>query len=259
VSPARRGDGRASAGGRGSAGSDHARLATRAEVMKLARLLGHPAEEFHYLEHLAAADLRALRELATERLFDPAGTPLGRLAAASRLLPTAPIAAIAEHAFGPVLVGRIAGLIDPERAADVAARLPTGFLAEVAVHLDPRRAADVLARMPAQRIADVARELVARGEDVTLGRFVGHLPDEHLALSLRVMDDLTVVRVAFVLEDPGSLDRVLGLIAPGRLETLLDAAAGTDVWPDALELFATAREPLRSRVLGARAAGAASK
>lgn len=234
------------------------RLAARAEVMKLARLLGVSVDELHYLESVAAGEVRALRELATTRLFDPSGTPLGKLAAASRLLPTAAVATIAEHAFGPVLVGRIAGLIDPDRAADVAARLPTPFLAEVAVHLDPRRAADVLARMPPQRIAEVARELTAADEHVTLGRFVGHLGDDAIALSLREMDDLTIVRVAFVLEDPATMDRVLALLEPRRLAALLDAAVGTELWPDALELYATAGEPWGGRVLGPRSPEAAA-
>jgi hypothetical protein len=153
-----------------------------------------------------------------------------------------------------VLAARIAGLLDPGRAADVAAKLPTGFLAEVAVHLDPRRAAEVLRRMPPARIAEVARELVTAGEHVTLGRFVGHLPDEAIVLALREMDDLTVLRVAFVLEDMGQIDRVVALLDSQRLSRLLDAAAGTELWPDALELFAGAPEPLRSAVLGSRSA-----
>ncbi len=230
----------------------HSRLTVRAEIMKLARLLDVELEHLHYLEQVGAADVRRLREQVTEHLFDARGTPLGKLAAAGRLLPAGAIASIGEHAFGPVLSARIAGLLEPGRAAEVASKLPTPFLADVAVHLDPRRAAELLARIPPQRIADVARELVAAEEHVTLGRFVGHLPDASIALALREMDDLTVVRVAFVLEDPLTLDRVLGLLEPARLEGLLDAAVGTELWPDVLELFGQAREPARSRVLGSR-------
>lgn len=214
------------------------RLAIRAEVMKLARLLGTDADELRYLEAVPAGDLRELRDQVIEMLFDSGGGALGRLAAASRLLPVGVIAAIGEQAFGPVLSARMAGLLEPSRAAEVATRLPTAFLAEVAVHIDPRRAAGLLARIPPERIAEVARELVAAGEHVTLGRFVGHLSDRAISLALAEMDDLTVVRVAFVLEEPASVDGVLGLIDEARLERILEAARGTEMWPDALELLA---------------------
>ena len=231
--------------------------ATRAELMKLARLLDTEVEEIAYLAEAEVAQLRALREQVTEVVFDSGGVALGRLAGASRLLPTGVIAAIAEHAFGPMLAARIAGLLEPGRAADVAAKLPTPFLAQVAPHLDPRRAADVLARIPAERIAEVAAELIAAQEFVTLGRFVGHLPDEAIALAVRAMDDFTALSVAFVLEERSGLERVLSLMDPPRLERLLDAAVGTELWPEVLELLAEVPEPLRARVLGSRTAGPA--
>lgn len=231
----------------------HARFAARAEVMKLARMLGTEPAELDYLERVPAEDLRELREQVTSVFFDSdGGGALGRLAAASRVLPVAVIARMAEGAFGPVLAARIAGLLEPGRAAEVAARLPTPFLAEVAVHLDPRRATAVLAHMPPERIAEVAGMLVAQEEHVTLGRFVGHLSDRAITLALREMDDLTVLRVAFVLEDFSSIDRVLGLIDQARLDALVDAAAGTELWPDALELLDAVGEPQRTRVLGSR-------
>jgi len=233
------------------------RSATRAELMKLARLLDVEIDDLRYLEDVGPAPLRALREQVTEVVFDSGGPALRRLAGASRLLPTGAIAAIAEHAFGPVLAARIAGLLDPDRAADVAGKLPTPFLAQVAVHLDPRRAVDVLARIPAQRIAEVARVLIAAQEHVTLGRFVGHLPDEPLALSVAAMDDLTLLTVAFVIEDPSGMDRVLALMDTERLDGLLDAAIGTELWPEVLELPGAVPEPTRTRVLGSRAAGPA--
>jgi hypothetical protein len=229
--------------------------ATRAELMKLARLLDVDLDGLDYLQDVSAEQLRTLRELVTKVIFDSGSPALGRLAAASRLLPTSAIAAIAQHAFGPVLAARIAGLLDPGRAADVAAKLPTPFLAEVAVHLDPRRAVDVLARIPAQRIAEVAGALIASHEHVTLGRFVGHLPDEATTLAVRAMDDMTVLLVAFVLEERDGVDRVLALMDRDRLGGLLDAAIGTELWPEVLELLHDVREPLRSRVLGSRVAG----
>lgn len=232
--------------------------ASRAELMKLARLLDVEVDDIRYLEQVAPAQLRALREQVTDVVFAAGATALGRLAAASRLLPTGVIAAIAQHAFGPVLAARIAGLLEPGRAAEVAAKLPTPFLAQVAVHLDPRRAVEVLARIPAPRIAEVARELVMAREHVTLGRFVGHLPDEALVLSVAAMDDLTVLTVAFVIEETSGVGRVVALMEPARCDGLLDAAVGTELWPDVLGLLDDLPGDLRRRVRGSRAAGSAA-
>src|SRR5436305_8288287 len=120
-------------------------LAVKAEILKLARVLGYDAAELGYLNEASAEDIRQLREQVTDMLFTAHGHTLGRMAAASRLLPIGVLALIAERAFGPMLAARMAGMIEPSRAVEIAAKLPPGFLADVAVELDPRRASDVIA------------------------------------------------------------------------------------------------------------------
>ena len=120
-------------------------LQSHAEVMKLARLLDREPDQLAYLERLSPADLRALRDSVTETLYDAHGGALGRLAAASRLLPSGLTATIGQRAFGPLLSARLAGLLDTDKAVDVATKLPPPFLADVAVELDPRRASDLIA------------------------------------------------------------------------------------------------------------------
>ena len=88
-------------------------LRSRAEVLKLARLLRRQPEQLVYLEHVAHDDLRALREQVTDMLFAAHDATLRRLAASSKLLPVGLVAMLAQHAFGPVLSARIAGLLDP--------------------------------------------------------------------------------------------------------------------------------------------------
>jgi hypothetical protein len=119
-------------------------LQAHAEVMKLARLLGREPDELAYLERLAPDDLRTLRDSVTETLYDAHGSALSRLAAASRLLPASLTATIGQRAFGPLLSARLAGMLDTDRAVDVAGKLPAPFLADVAVELDPRRASDLI-------------------------------------------------------------------------------------------------------------------
>jgi hypothetical protein len=212
-------------------------VSSRAEILKLARLLQRDPDTLAYLEDVPESDLRALRELATERLFSAHGAALSRLAAASKLLPTGLVATIGERAFGPLLCARVAGLLEPSRAVDVAAKLPTPFLADVAVELDPRRAHDVIGRMPAARVAEVAGELAARGEYVTLGRFVGHVTTEALNATLGRLSDEAVLRTAFVLEDKDGLDELVGLLGAERMTRLLEAATSPDLADEARDLL----------------------
>jgi hypothetical protein len=144
-------------------------LQSRAEILKLARLLHCPPERMSYLEGVPPGDIRVLREQVTDMLFSADDATLRRLAAASRLLPVSLVAMMGERAFGPVLSARIAGLLEPARAVDVAAKLPVPFLADVAAELDPRRATAVIAGIGPEQVAAVTRELAGRGEFVTMG------------------------------------------------------------------------------------------
>src|SRR3954449_5433484 len=107
------------------------RLVARAETMKLAQLLGADAGDLEYLHKCAPKDLAALRVQATDILFDGEAVALKRAADASGVLPLSVIVTIAEKGLGPLLCGRLAGLLPPNRAKDVAVRLKPEFLAEV--------------------------------------------------------------------------------------------------------------------------------
>lgn len=209
----------------------------RAEILKLARLLEREPDELAYLEAVPLEDLQALREQTTEVMWQANGAALGRLAAASKLLPSGLTATISERAFGPLLSARMAGLLEPERAVDVATKLPIPFLADVAILLDPRRASALIALIPPAQTADVTRELVRRGEYVTLGRFVGHLGDEAITAAVAVMDDATLLRVGFVLEDKDRLEWLIELLPAERLGRIVEAAAEHGLWLEALDLL----------------------
>lgn len=186
---------------------------TEAEILKLARLLSLAPGELSYLERVPPEDLRILREQITETLFSAHEAVLRRLAVASRLLPVGLVASLGQGTFGPMLSARIAGLLEPERAVEIAQQMSAEFLAEVAIELDPRRASAVIAGISPGRILEITRELARREEYVTMGRFVSHLSDDALAAALTALDDESLAQTAFVLED-GDQD--------GRLERLLE-------------------------------------
>lgn len=212
-------------------------LEVRAEILKLARLLGREPASLSYLERVAADDLRRLREQVTEALFNSHLGTLRRLAAASRLLPVAVVAQMGERVFGPLLSARIAGLLEPDRAVEMAARLPVGFLADVAIELDPRRASDVIARIPPDQVAAVTAELAARHEYVTMGRFVGHMPEASTRAALTELDAGAVLQVALVLENKDGLDRLAELLGDERIDEMISTADDAGLGEEALELL----------------------
>lgn len=212
-------------------------MRSRAEVIKLARLLRREPEQLAYLERLDPPDIKLLREQVTDMLFEAHDATLQRLAAASRLLPVGLVAMLAQHAFGAMLSARVSGLLDPERAEEIAARLPAEFLADIAVELDPRRASDVIARIPVAQIVEVTRELTRRGEYVTMGRFVGHLGNDALRASVAENDDVTLLRTAFVLEERDRLDALADMVGEERIAGLTEVAERDGLWAEAIDLL----------------------
>jgi hypothetical protein len=225
--------------------ADPGSVAAKGEVLKLARLLRRDPSALEYLERVDPDELRQLREQVTKMLFSAHAGALGRLATASRLLPVGVISSIAQRALGPVITARIAGMLEPARAVEVAAKLPGPFLADVAAEIDPRRAGEVIALIPPDQIVEVTAELVRRGEHVTIGRFVGRLgPGARLA-ALEVIDSTSLVQVAFVVEDEGGLHQLFDDIPVARRSELIEAAAGAGIPAELLQLVARLPEPLR--------------
>jgi hypothetical protein len=212
--------------------------AARGEILKLARVLGVEPGRLEYLARVDADDLQAFREQVTDTLFDANIAALQRMAMAARLLPGGILAKIAEKVFGPLLCARIAGLVDVSRGVDVAKRLSPRFLAEVAADLDPRRASAIITRIPLETVLEVAAELARREDWITLGRFVGHLPDPTVRRALEEIDDPGLLRIAFVLDDKNRIDHVVGLLPAHRLGRLITTAAtDEDLWTPALDLL----------------------
>jgi hypothetical protein len=228
-------------------------LEGHAEVMKLARLLDTPPERLAYLERLDPADVRELRERATVRLYDR-DRRLGRVALASRIPPAPVTAWIAQHLFGALLCARITGLLATRHAVDLAGRMPPAFLADLAVELDPRRARDIIFALPAALIANVAAILERRDEHIAMGRFVGHMTDAALQASFEVLDDASLLRISYFVEEKDQLDHVVGLLDVERVRGSIRAATEEDLWPQGLDLL-TRVTPRRAGWLADLAAG----
>lgn len=214
----------------------------RAEILRLARLLRKQPAELAFLLEVDDADLRVFRDQVTESLFDAHSGVIRRLGSASKLLPNPIIAKIGASVFGPLLCARIAGEIEPAKASDVARRLPVEFLADVAVELDPRRVDRIIPQIPTDTIVAVAVVLAERADWITLGRFVGHLPEEKIAACLNRLDDVHLLRTAFAVDDVSAVATVIDLISSERLTSLLVAASQEQLWPTLLGIAERLRD-----------------
>ncbi|MGQ0838848.1 hypothetical protein [Actinokineospora sp.] len=211
----------------------------RAEIVRLARLLGDEPERFHYLADLPEADLRRVRAQATDVLFGSNLALFERIAAASKLVPAAITASIAQRAFGPLLCARVASVLEPDRALDIAGRLPVTFLADVAAELDPRRVGGVLARLRPAQIVPVGEELVRRADFVTMGRFVGALPEASLRATVAALAEEALLRTAVFSENDERFPALFAMITDDRLPAVIAAVVtADDLARDVLPLLA---------------------
>lgn len=226
----------------------------RVEILRLARLVGAEPADLSYLENVAPQDLRDLREQVTVAMFEADRQLLQRIASATRVIPAKLAAVIGERAFGPLLCARLTGLLEPSRAVEIAARLSTEFLADLAVELDPRRASRVIAEIPPEQIAEITRELAEREQFVAMGGFVGHLSEAALRAAVDAFDDNTLLQTAYVVDAKGNLAALIGLLPEERLETIIRSAAELDLWAEALDVLGHVTERQRGQ-LGDLAAG----
>jgi hypothetical protein len=218
------------------------------EIVKLARLLRTDPDEIAYLRGVDWQDIRDVREQASATMFDADRQQLQRVASATKLVPSKVTATIGEKAFGPLLAARVTGLLEPSRAVDIAAHLPTPFLAEVAAQLDPRRASRVIAEIPPRQIASITQELTRRGDHVTMGRFVGHLSEAALSAALQNVDDESLLHTAYVVESKGSLGALVEIIPDERLHDILRTATACDLWREALDVLRYVSDEQRGRL-----------
>jgi hypothetical protein len=210
---------------------------TRAEIVKLARLLAEAPARFGYLADLPTADVRAVRIAATDVLFDANADVFARIAAASKLVPSAITAAIAERAFGPLLCARVAAALEPDRAVDLAGRVSVDFLADVAAEIDPRRIAPILTALPVTRMRAVAAVLIRRGDYVTMGSFIGELPAPALRALVAELSAEDMLHTAVFSDDDTRFPEIFAMV-PDRAVAEVVAVAAAAEEPFATDVFA---------------------
>lgn len=199
------------------------------EQVKLARTLGRDVDALGFVDPLDASALRALREAISAQLFDDAKPVLSRVAAGSRLLPVGLVARVGEKVFGAMLCARIAGLLAPPHALEIALRMPDGFLAQVSAMIDPRSAGEVVAAIPAPRIVAVAQVLVGARDFVTMARFVDYLSADTIkAVIDSIPGELDLLHIAAYVESRDKLAELVGQLEEPRVVAMLRALGNAD-------------------------------
>jgi len=199
-------------------------LATEAELVKLARALDTTTEGVAFARPLDHGDIRQLRERVVGALYDEHRMVFQRVATISRLLPTPINVRIALRAFSPLLAARVAGEMTPDRAAELANRMPVEYLAESCVHLDPRRAGPLISRIHSDRVLAVVTELVSRGEYITLGRLLDAATERIVGDVASMVSDEAMLRIGFYAESDTHLTRAVAALPSGRLRGVVRTA-----------------------------------
>jgi len=224
------------------------RLATRAEIQKLARLLDTEPEALAFLDDRPAAELRAFREGISDAMFRLHASSFRLLANLSGLVPAAITAKIAHAALGAYLSGRVTGEMPPKRAVSIAKRLPTAFLAEVSLSIDPPRAQAVIAAMPTDIVEQVTMILVGWDEHVTMGRFVGAVTEDALYRVIDRLDDEALLHTAFYVEDASRMDEIVDYLSDERLRHVIRTATEQALWPEALSFVQLVGDAQKGRL-----------
>jgi len=212
-------------------------METRAELLKLARVLGIDSDELDFLEGADPGELRDLRASISDRLLEVDREHFERVVALGRLLPGRVAAGITQHALGTQLSGRAASMLTADELADFARRLPADFVADVAAVMDLRSVGSLLDRIDAEKVVEVTLILADRRDWVTMGAFGGRIRPDALSKVIGRLDGEALAQVGFLLEDRSRLDEILGLLDDEKLRELLIAAGESNLIPETVYLL----------------------
>ncbi|WP_194837116.1 hypothetical protein [Nocardia sp. XZ_19_369] len=203
-----------------------------AQLTKLARTLGVPVDRLDYLADVPATDLRDFRFQIADLLFESQSGGLRKVAAAAKVIPAQIIAKLVARNRNALLAARMAAVLEPSHAVDVAKRLPVDFLAEVAPLLDARRSAYLIADLPTDTIVAVGKLLARRQDWITLGDLMAVISDDAARAAQAALDGTALLHAAYLVDDAEHLARLVALVSETKLAEMLRAAAEHDLWDE---------------------------
>lgn len=209
---------------------------SRAEVMRIANLMGVDSEDIGFLAELSAESLNDFRQQLIELYFEE-NPALKRFAKLANMMPSAVIAKLTVEAIGPILAARVVGEVDTKAAVNVLKRVPVDFIVDTAIQADPRRIQPLFSESPYEVSTAVADVLIERKEYVAIGLMIAFVEISVMEHALENASDIDVLHSSFMVEDKSRLADGLALLSDERIRSIIKTAAGEDMWLEALDLM----------------------
>ncbi|MCX5045908.1 hypothetical protein OG921_22320 [Aldersonia sp. NBC_00410] len=230
-------------------------LATRAEVIKLAREFHVDAGDLVFLQDAPPEAIRTFRSAVAAQLDAPHRPMFRRLGAASGLVPNSIAVAVATRYFGPMLCGMVSTEIGADRAAKLIGHVPVDFLADTAPYIDPGAAVSLIRQLPTETMMPTMQELLRRKDYVTLARFITAVTDEQLIDALPLVESgEDLLLTAFNAEGMDGFEVAMASLTEERIQSIIQAAVDHDQFAEALTFLPHLSVDTLRRVADATAA-----
>lgn len=216
--------------------SVHVEPESRAEVLRIAGLMGLQEEDIAFLGALSAEALHEFRQQLIEVYFEE-NASLRKLAKVANMMPSALIAKVTVDAIGPILSARVVGEVDTKVAIGVLKRVPIDFLVDTAVAADPRRVIPLFAESPTEISKAIADELIVRKEYVAIGQLIAYVENEVMDHALGNASDLDILYSSFLVEEKNRLADGIAMLDDDRLFSIVKTAAKEGCWLEALDMM----------------------
>lgn len=209
---------------------------SRAEVLRIANLMGLDGEDIGFLANLSPEALHEFRMRLIDVYFEE-NPALARFARLAGMVPSALIAKMTVDAIGPVLAARIVGQVDTKTAIGVLKRVPIDFLCDTAIQADPRRIQPMFKESPYEISCAIADELVRRKEYVAIGQMIAYVEDAVMHHALGNASEIDILYSSFMVEDKDKLGHGVAMLSDERIHAVVQTAAQEGMWLEALDLM----------------------
>ena len=226
---------------------------TRAELTKLARVLGVDVEALAFLEPIGWQELREFRNLVSDQLFATAESRLKNLAAAAKLVPNPVIIKLAPQYFEPRMAAGLASLMDEDKALKLVPKLPPNLMAQTVPFIDPRRVGPLIGKIPVEVTRRLAPLMLEAKEYIAFGQLIDVVTREQLQGFLPMVDDVALLKIAEVTENKQQFNVMFSLVDDARIGRLFQAAKDADMVDVALDFLREVNYELRVRMVGVAA------
>lgn len=233
------------------------RLASQAELMKLADALAVPIEQIKFLADMPPEALRHFRTAMIDRVFDQQQVLFRWFAAWVRWVPMWISVLMVRFWLGLHIATRIAGALPAWRAASIARHLPVEFMADIAKGLDPRMTRELVKLLSEKQVESIARVLLDRRDFMTIGRFVSLLPDQVVRdVAASIPDEGDLLEIIFHIDSRERIDHLIHVLPFDRIQRTMLIVSDPNrrvLWPKLLSLVVNVSDTMK-RELGDLAA-----